>query len=62
MTQAIEKAPQNFTILDRVPVGLCVIQQDMVVLYWNRILEDWTKIPQTEIIGKKLDTYFPHND
>jgi signal transduction histidine kinase len=41
-------------------VGLCVIQQDMVVLYWNRILEDWTKIPQTEIIGKKLDTYFPH--
>ena len=54
------KTEQNYSILDRVPVGLCVIGQDMVVLHWNRILEDWTKIPKTEILGKKLDTYFPH--
>ena len=60
MIESMTKTEQNYSILDRVPVGLCVIGQDMVVLHWNRILEDWTKIPKTEILGKKLDTYFPH--
>ena len=60
MTETIEKAEHNFSLLDRVPVGLCVIRQDMVVLHWNRILEDWTKISKTEIVGTKLDTHFPH--
>ncbi len=60
MNDDIKKAEQNFSILDRVPVGLCVIRQDFVVLFWNRILEDWTKIPKDEIIGTQLDSHFPH--
>ena len=58
--EVIEKAEQNFSILDRVPVGVCVIQQDFVVLFWNSILEDWTKIPRTKIVGTNLATHFPH--
>ncbi|MGL5061586.1 MAG: response regulator [Microcoleus sp.] len=59
MLEEIEQAEQQFNILDRVPIGLCVIRQDFTVLFWNRILEQWTKLPKKEIIGANLKTYFP---
>lgn len=58
--KAIEIAASKLSMLDHVPVGLCLLRQDLVVLYWNRYLSDWTKIPKKEIIGTPLDARFPH--
>jgi signal transduction histidine kinase/DNA-binding response OmpR family regulator/HPt (histidine-containing phosphotransfer) domain-containing protein len=59
MLEEIAKAEQTFSVLDRVPIGLCVIGPDFTVLFWNRILEQWTKISKQTIIGTDLKTHFP---
>ena len=59
MLEQIEQAKQKFNVLDRVPIGLCVITRDFIVLFWNRTLEQWTKLLKTEIIGTDLRTHFP---
>ena len=59
MLEQIEQAQEKFSILDRVPIGLCVISRDFTVLFWNRTLEQWTKILKKEIIGTNLQTHFP---
>ncbi len=62
MLEQIEQAQQKFSILDRVPIGLCVISRDFTVLFWNRTLEQWTKIIKKEIIGTNLKNHFPQLD
>lgn len=62
MLEEIEQAEQKFSVLDRVPIGLCVIRRDFAVLFWNRTLEQWTKISKKEIIGTNLKTHFPQLD
>jgi PAS domain S-box-containing protein len=59
MLEQIEEAQQRFNVLDRVPIGLCVIARDFTVLFWNRTLEQWTKLLKKEIIGTNLKTHFP---
>ena len=59
MLEQIEQAQQRFNVLDRVPIGLCVIARDFTVLFWNRTLEQWTKLLKQEIIGTNLKTHFP---
>lgn len=56
----IQQVEEKFGILDRVPVGACVLRSDFIVLFWNSCLEDWTKIPKNEIVGKNLGDRFPH--
>lgn len=56
----IEAAAVQFSILDQVPVGLCVLRRDYRVLYWNRCLEDWTGIPRSGILGGNIIEHFPH--
>ena len=62
MLEQIEQAQQKFSVLDRVPIGLCVITRDFTVLFWNRTLEQWTKMLKKEIIGTNLKTHFPQLD
>ncbi|MBE9096293.1 response regulator [Tychonema sp. LEGE 07203] len=62
MLEQIEKAQERFSVLDRVPIGLCVIHRDFTVLFWNRTLEQWTKKLKKEIIGTNLKTHFPQLD
>jgi PAS domain S-box-containing protein len=56
----IEIAIENFSILDQVPMGMCVLRADFVVLYWNRCLEDWTHLKSSQILGHPIGDYFPH--
>ena len=56
----IEQVHKNFSLLDYMPVGCCLLRQDLVVLFWNQCLEDWTKIPRTEIINTSISNHFPH--
>ena len=56
----IEIAATQLSILDHVSVGLCLVREDCVVLFWNCCLEDWTHIPKSEIVGTNLCIRFPH--
>ena len=52
--EELKVAQTKFFLLDNMPIGLCLVRQDFVVLYWNRCLENWTKIPRAEILGTNL--------
>ncbi len=56
----IEVAEKEFGILDHAPLGLFVLRQDFVVLFWNSCLEDWTGINRRDIIGTNISVHFPH--
>ncbi|MEW6417765.1 MAG: PAS domain S-box protein [Nitrospirota bacterium] len=53
-------AEKEFNIFDHIPLGICVLRSDSIVLFWNKCLEDWTKIPRSSIVGKNIYNYFPH--
>ncbi|QTA78081.1 Two component system response regulator/histidine kinase, PAS domain-containing [Desulfonema limicola] len=54
-----EMSAEKYGVLDHAPVGICVINDDYTILFWNRCLEDWTGITKKHILGKKLEKYFP---
>ena len=56
----IEVAEKEFGILDHAPLGLFVLRQDFVALFWNSCLEDWTGINRRDIIGTNISVHFPH--
>ena len=60
MIQESKTIEEKFGVLDSVPVGACLLRDDFVVLFWNTCLEEWTKIPRSQILGTKITTHFPH--
>ncbi|MEC4818583.1 MAG: PAS domain-containing protein, partial [Scytonema sp. PMC 1069.18] len=56
----LEIAAEKFSVLERVPIGICVLREDFVVLFWNRCMEDWTHLPSHQIVGTNICDYFPH--
>jgi len=57
---AIAVYEEKFSLLDRIPAGVCVLRQDFVVLFWNNCLENWTKIRRDEIVSSDIGQHFPH--
>ncbi len=51
---------KDFDILDNVPVGVFILRNDYVVLFWNRCLEEWTGISRDGINSTKITSRFPH--
>ncbi|MGG6265943.1 ATP-binding protein [Leptolyngbya sp. AN03gr2] len=49
----------QFSVLDQIPLGICVLKSDYSVVFWNRLLEDWTKIPRDRILGHSIGDFFP---
>lgn len=47
-------------LLDYIPVGACVITPQLEVVFWNRCLEDWTRIDRQTILGTNLSSHFPN--
>ncbi|MEG4961801.1 MULTISPECIES: diguanylate cyclase domain-containing protein [unclassified Microcoleus] len=60
MIEESKTIKEKFGVLDSVPVGACLLRDDFVVLFWNTCLEEWTKIPRSQILGTKITTHFPH--
>ncbi|MBR8836214.1 MAG: response regulator [Stigonema ocellatum SAG 48.90 = DSM 106950] len=54
------QAQEKFSLFDHVPLGVCILQSDLVVLFWNCCLEEWTQIPKSKILGTKISEHFPH--
>jgi signal transduction histidine kinase/CheY-like chemotaxis protein len=54
------EAKHQFSLLEKLPLGVCVLQSDLVVLYWNGCIEEWTKIKRQDILGKPIHQFFEH--
>lgn len=50
----------RFGVLDFMPEGAFVLQQDFTVAFWNRCLEQWTGIPRGTILDADIGKLFPH--
>lgn len=55
----INRSQKEFSLLDCIPIGNCIIKSDYTVLFWNYSLEQWTKIPREKILGTPIDRHFP---
>lgn len=51
---------KELSIFDNVSIGICIIDCDYKVLFWNTHLEDWTKINKQDIIGSSLFDFYPN--
>jgi PAS domain S-box-containing protein len=49
-----------FDLADILPVGICAIQKNSIVTFWNRRLEEWTGLPREAVLGKTISTHFPN--
>ena len=52
--------PTRFALLDRIPLGACVLRRDFEVLFWNTCLEEWTGIERGQIVGQVISERFAH--
>ena len=56
---ASEIIDDRFRVLDHMPAGVCVIDKDYIVRFWNNCMGDWTGIHKDYIIGDDLGNNFP---
>lgn len=49
----------GFAILNSAPVGCCVVDQNLRIVFWNKVLENWTGLLQEEIAGRSLIALYP---
>ena len=48
--------------LDFLPMGAFIIDRDYTVRKWNRVIEEWSRVPRGEIEGKPLGEKFKRFD
>jgi diguanylate cyclase (GGDEF)-like protein len=53
-------APAECGLLDYIPTGVFILSPEFTILYWNRCMEEWTRIPSENIVGSSLFDHFPH--
>ena len=46
-------------ILNLIPDGAFVIDNNYTLLFWNKQLEEWTNYTSQDILGKKINSLFP---
>ncbi|MBF0343895.1 MAG: ATP-binding protein [Nitrospirae bacterium] len=51
---------ETFKVLDNVPMGIFVLQDDLTVMFWNRCIENWTNIPREQIVGTNIGEHYSH--
>ena len=48
-----------FRVMELFPVGVCVIESDFKIIFWNRLLCDWTGKDLKKTIGRSLFELYP---
>ncbi|MGC9077326.1 MAG: ATP-binding protein [Candidatus Kapaibacteriota bacterium] len=51
---------QQFTLFNAIPIGICIINNNFEIVFWNKQLEIWTNILAKDIFNKKLTDVFPN--
>lgn len=49
-----------FEVTRYFPEGVCVFDKEYRVVFWNKILEEWTGLELSEIKGRQLTDLYPH--
>ena len=49
----------RFAVLDKVPVGILVLDAEYRILFWNECLENWTGVLSGDLIGSDARARFP---
>jgi two-component sensor histidine kinase len=49
----------SFELLDRIPLGIFVIDRNFCITYWNPCMHDWTGLASHDIIGQPLQAFCP---
>ncbi len=49
----------KWKVLDYLPVGVCILDTDLRIRYWNKRLEEWTGTAADEIVGDCITERFP---
>ena len=49
----------KYRLFDYAPTGMCVIDRNFTVIFWNECLEDWTGIPRAATLGKDVRQFCP---
>ncbi len=62
LKQANGPLEMELDILNHVPIGVFVLQQDGEILFWNTCIQDWSGIPREKAVGSKIGDLFPHLD
>lgn len=60
MNDEIKKIAERFTILNHVPLGVCIIDRNYTVLFWNRVMEEWCGITASDITAHAITERFEH--
>lgn len=59
LDQEIRTTSTRFEVFDRVPIGVCILRQDMTVVYWNSSLTAWSGLSPNQILGQDISRFFP---
>ncbi|WP_319475638.1 histidine kinase dimerization/phosphoacceptor domain -containing protein [Marispirochaeta aestuarii] len=49
----------DYSIFDRIPLGICLMDRDFTVRGWNICMQDWTGITLEEIRDQDIRVFFP---
>lgn len=60
MTKYNDLKSNPYLFYDYIPVGICIINKNYNIKFWNRSLEGWTATNRNEYVGKNLLDIFPH--
>ena len=55
----MKKLPNYFKLLDKLPQGCCVFNEELKVVFWNQCLADWSHKDFSEIENNLLTEYIP---
>lgn len=50
---------RDFSLFEHVPIGICILDKNYKVIFWNRCLEEWTEIEKKVIVGASIIDFFP---
>jgi two-component system sensor histidine kinase/response regulator len=55
----IKRVDRKYSVLNDIPVGVCILKHDYTVLFWNKMLKEFTNISSEIIVGKSILSFFP---
>lgn len=53
-------ALDQFDLLQQIPLGICIVSREYIILSWNKLLQSWTQTTAEQMQGTNLLEAFPH--
>lgn len=60
MGKVVKTASGGYSVLNHVPLGVCIIDCGYNVVFWNTVMEDWCGVSADLITGRGITEQFPH--